>query len=75
MKSILTFIARFTLCAVLLHTTHAEELVGSLPGQLSVQQGAAVYTIPIEVPHGVAPNVIDTQPNHRPGWHEGWRVY
>ena len=54
MKSILTFIARFTLCVALLHTAHAEELVGSIPGQLSVRQGAAVYTIPIEVPPGVA---------------------
>ena len=54
MKSILTFIARFSLCAALLHSAHAEELVGSIPGQLSVQQGAAVYTIPIEVPPGVA---------------------
>ena len=54
MKSILTFIVRFTLCVALLHTAHAEELVGSIPGQLSVQQGAAVYTIPIEVPPGVA---------------------
>nr|VFK81488.1 MAG: virulence plasmid B protein [Candidatus Kentron sp. SD] len=63
MKSILTFIARFTLCVALLHTAHAEELVGSIPGQLSVRQGAAVYTIPIEVPPGVAPGITDTQPD------------
>nr|VFJ59838.1 MAG: RHS repeat-associated core domain-containing protein [Candidatus Kentron sp. DK] len=54
MKSILTFLSRFILCAAFLHATHAEELVGSLPGQFSVEQGAAVYTIPIEVPPGVA---------------------
>nr|VFJ66174.1 MAG: RHS repeat-associated core domain-containing protein [Candidatus Kentron sp. DK] len=54
MKSILTFLSRFILCAAFLHATHAEELVGSLPGQLSVEQGAVVYTIPIEVPPGVA---------------------
>nr|VFK21688.1 MAG: virulence plasmid B protein [Candidatus Kentron sp. LPFa] len=46
------------MCLALLVTAtqsaHAEELVGSIPGQLSVQQGAAVYTIPIEVPPGVA---------------------
>nr|VFK48539.1 MAG: virulence plasmid B protein [Candidatus Kentron sp. TC] len=29
-------------------------MVGSIPDQLSVQQGAAIYTIPIEVPPGVA---------------------
>ena len=58
MKSILTFLSRFILCAAFLHATHAanhgEYLVGSIPGQLSVEQGAAVYTIPIEVPPGVA---------------------
>nr|VFK45343.1 MAG: virulence plasmid B protein [Candidatus Kentron sp. SD]VFK49716.1 MAG: virulence plasmid B protein [Candidatus Kentron sp. SD]VFK81464.1 MAG: virulence plasmid B protein [Candidatus Kentron sp. SD] len=54
MKSILTFIARFSLCAALLHSAHAKELVGSIPGQLSVRQGAAVYTIPIQIPPGVA---------------------
>ena len=58
MKSPLTRITRFALCLALIVTAtqsaHAEELVGSIPGQLSVQQGAAVYSIPIEVPPGVA---------------------
>ena len=58
MKSPLTRITRFALCLALIVTAtqsaHAEELVGSIPGQLSVRQGAAVYTIPIEVPPGVA---------------------
>ena len=61
MKSLLPRIARitrFALCLALIATTSrlasAEELVGSIPGQLSVEQGAAVYTVPIEVPPGVA---------------------
>nr|VFK18887.1 MAG: virulence plasmid B protein [Candidatus Kentron sp. LPFa]VFK33454.1 MAG: virulence plasmid B protein [Candidatus Kentron sp. LPFa] len=60
MQSIFRTLATFLL---LIATTHAEELVGSIPGQLSVQQGAAVYTIPIEVPPGVAPGITDTQPD------------
>ena len=51
LQSIFRALATFLL---LIATTHAEELVGSIPGQLSVRQGAAVYTIPIEVPPGVA---------------------
>nr|VFK24170.1 MAG: RHS repeat-associated core domain-containing protein [Candidatus Kentron sp. MB] len=57
MQSIFRTIAILALF-VATYTTHAanhgESLVGSIPGQLSVQQGAAVYTIPIEVPPGVA---------------------
>nr|VFK24174.1 MAG: hypothetical protein BECKMB1821G_GA0114241_100745 [Candidatus Kentron sp. MB]VFK30550.1 MAG: hypothetical protein BECKMB1821I_GA0114274_101627 [Candidatus Kentron sp. MB]VFK75294.1 MAG: hypothetical protein BECKMB1821H_GA0114242_101926 [Candidatus Kentron sp. MB] len=69
MKSRLPRIACFVLCFSLIATAHAthaanhgESLVGSIPGQLTVQQGA-VYTIPIEVPPGVAPGIIDTQPD------------
>jgi len=50
-------VAYFVLCLALVATVprlHAENIVGSIPGQLSVQQGAAVYTIPIEAPPGVA---------------------
>nr|VFK80292.1 MAG: hypothetical protein BECKSD772D_GA0070982_11002 [Candidatus Kentron sp. SD] len=60
LQSIFRALATFLL---LIATTHAEELVGSIPGQLSVRQGAAVYTIPIEVPPGVAPGITDTQPD------------
>nr|VFJ54610.1 MAG: virulence plasmid B protein [Candidatus Kentron sp. DK] len=70
MKSLLPRIARitrFALCLALIATTSrlasAEELVGSIPGQLGVEQGAAVYTIPIEVPPRVAPGITDTQPD------------
>nr|VFK68281.1 MAG: virulence plasmid B protein [Candidatus Kentron sp. UNK]VFK73516.1 MAG: virulence plasmid B protein [Candidatus Kentron sp. UNK] len=53
MQSIVRTITAFALFTATVHGAHAEELVGSIPGQLSVRQGAAVY-IPIEVPPGVA---------------------
>nr|VFK20309.1 MAG: virulence plasmid B protein [Candidatus Kentron sp. LPFa]VFK34047.1 MAG: virulence plasmid B protein [Candidatus Kentron sp. LPFa] len=59
----ITHIAHFALCLALIAMTSrlasAEELVGSIPGQLSVRQGAAVYTIPIQVP----PRVAGMQPD------------
>ena len=54
MMTIFRSMTAFFLLAMGISSAHAEELVGSIPGQLSVQQGAAVYTIPIEVPPGVA---------------------
>nr|VFK45345.1 MAG: virulence plasmid B protein [Candidatus Kentron sp. SD]VFK49718.1 MAG: virulence plasmid B protein [Candidatus Kentron sp. SD]VFK80067.1 MAG: virulence plasmid B protein [Candidatus Kentron sp. SD] len=54
MQSIFRTLATFLLLIATSHAASAEELVGSIPGQLSVRQGAAVYTIPIEVPPGVA---------------------
>nr|VFK24181.1 MAG: hypothetical protein BECKMB1821G_GA0114241_100749 [Candidatus Kentron sp. MB]VFK30554.1 MAG: hypothetical protein BECKMB1821I_GA0114274_101631 [Candidatus Kentron sp. MB]VFK75298.1 MAG: hypothetical protein BECKMB1821H_GA0114242_101930 [Candidatus Kentron sp. MB] len=57
------FVLFLALAAATTRSGVTEELVGSIPGQLTVQQGAAVYTIPIEVPPGVAPGVIDTQPD------------
>nr|VFK64400.1 MAG: virulence plasmid B protein [Candidatus Kentron sp. TC] len=54
MRSIFRHITAFALFAASFPGAHAERLVGAIPGQLSVQQGAAVYTIPIEVPPGAA---------------------
>ncbi|NNJ84114.1 MAG: hypothetical protein HKP13_04135, partial [Gammaproteobacteria bacterium] len=55
MRSIIhNIVTCLVLCAAGIHVTHGEELVGSIPGQLTVEQGAAVYTIPIQVPSGVA---------------------
>nr|VFK80785.1 MAG: virulence plasmid B protein [Candidatus Kentron sp. SD] len=58
MKLRIAHVASFILCLALIATTSrlasAKELVGSIPGQLSVRQGAAVYTIPIQIPPGVA---------------------
>nr|VFK18908.1 MAG: Repeat domain-containing protein [Candidatus Kentron sp. LPFa]VFK33464.1 MAG: Repeat domain-containing protein [Candidatus Kentron sp. LPFa] len=58
LQSIFRALATFILFTATAHATHAanhgESLVGSIPGQLSVRQGAAVYAIPIEVPPGVA---------------------
>jgi hypothetical protein len=43
----------FALCVLLSVPTKAQE-VGTTPGQLSVNNGTATYTIPIAVPPGVA---------------------
>nr|VFK64402.1 MAG: virulence plasmid B protein [Candidatus Kentron sp. TC] len=53
-RSIFRYVTALALFAVIFSGAHAEKPVGSIPGRLTVEQSAAVYTIPIEVPPGAA---------------------
>nr|VFK48536.1 MAG: virulence plasmid B protein [Candidatus Kentron sp. TC] len=53
-RSVFRYVTALALFAVIFSGAHAKKLVGSIPGQLGVEQGAAIYTIPIKVPPGAA---------------------